>query len=678
MKKPIGVDDVWQIQRIGAIAASPDGTQVACTVTSYSMQENQGSTQLWLLCTQGGAPRQLTTCGERDGQPAWSPDGQSIAFTATREGDKAAQLHLIRANGGEARRIGQFAAGVAAFRWMPGSKKLVFIAWVWPELKGAAAQNKRQREFDERKESGYATSEGQYRYWSQNLPMGRVAHLLTIDVGSGKVTDLFEGTAYELPRDEPGMANFDLSPDGRSALFTFDAAEEKAGGNRCVLVELDLRTKRFTTLADHAAWDFIGPRYSPDGRHIAAVATHVGRRHTAFGQLAMWPSERRFEPRDARAWTHDVQPPLRWAADGLSMVFSAEEHGRCHTWRHELASREFSVAARGGWVQGVDLAGPPGDETLVTLVDSAEHPAQVRAERRGQSRRLESFNDKLMQRLALGKVGEHWISGALGEKVQVWAIHPPRLTGTKKRKQPVLQVIHGGPYTAFGDSFSFRWNAHLLASRGHVVVQTNYHGSSGFGEDFRASIMGRQGQLELQDLQATTDWILAQPWADASRVYAAGASYGGYLVAWMNGHWKPWPQGPIRAYVCHAGVFDRIATWSADSYTQRHRDLGATYWQDCALVESQSPLTFAGAMQTPTLVIHGALDYRVPDHNGLAYYNTLKVRGVDARLLWFPDENHWVLKPRNAGQWIGEFFGWLERHGGKSPNRHRRPARASP
>ena len=231
----------------------------------------------------------------------------------------------------------------------------------------------------------------------------------------------------------------------------------------------------------------------------------------------------------------------------------------------------------------------------------------------------------------------------------------------------MLHVIHGGPYSAFGDTFSYRWNAHLMAAQGYVVAQVNFHGSSGFGFEFRASITGRLGALETQDIQAGTAWLLAQPWADASRVYASGGSYGGYMVAWLNGQWPAWPQGPIRAYVCHAGVFDRVATWSADSYTQRHLDLGATYWADPAKVQAQSPVAFAAQMNTPTLVMHGAQDFRVPDHNGLAYYNTLKARGVDARLLWFADENHWVLKPRNSTQWYGEFFAWLKRHGGKGP-----------
>jgi dipeptidyl aminopeptidase/acylaminoacyl peptidase len=260
------------------------------------------------------------------------------------------------------------------------------------------------------------------------------------------------------------------------------------------------------------------------------------------------------------------------------------------------------------------------------------------------------------------------VDGGLGEPVQMWITHPPGFN--PRKKHPLLHVIHGGPYTAAGDTFGFRWNVHALAARGHVVVQVNYHGSSGFGHAFRHSIIGRLGQLELQDLEAATDWLLDQPWADRDHVYASGGSYGGYLVAWMNGHLQPWPQGRYRAYICHAGVFDRTATWSADSYPQRHRDMGATYWSDPAKVQSQSPVTFAAAMQTPTLVIHGALDFRVPDHNGLACYNTLKAKGVDARLLWFPDENHWVLKPCNSKQWYGEFFAWLKRQSGK-PARQR-------
>ena len=676
MGKTITLEDLWRLQRIGAIAASPDGRRIACTVSKPSMEDNRSTTRLWLLDTEGSKPSELTLCGEKDGQPAFSPDGQRIAFVGQREQqgtkDASPQLYVIDSGGGEARRVSRFAPGVLAFRWF-GSTRIVFAAWVWPEERGAAAQNRRHMAFGERKESGYATGEMQVRHWDQWLPQGRVVHLLLLDVSSGRISDLFEGTPYELPRDDPGLAHFDASTDGKRLAFVHDPAPQKAGGNRCELVECEWRRRRFGVIASHPAWDFSGPRYSPDGRLVAAVASEIGRRHTAFGQLACWPRDRAFEPADARRWTHDVQPPLQWEADGRALWFVAEERGRCHGWRHDLARGESSAEVRGGWVSSLAISGAGADVQVASVCESIRHPAQVHLLQRGQERRLESFNDALLARLELGRTEAIELRGAQGDALQLWLTYPPRFD--PRRRHAALLVIHGGPYTASGDSFSLRWNPHLLAAQGHVVVQPNYHGSSGFGEDFRHSIMGRQGELEGQDLQATVDWLQRQPWLDRGRLHASGASYGGYLVAWLNGHWKSWPEGPIRSYVCHAGVFDRVATWSADSYTQRHRDLGATYWGDAAKVAAQSPHTFAAAMNTPTLVIHGAQDLRVPDHNGLAYYNTLKARGVDARLLWFPDEGHWVLKPRNSRQWHAEFAAWLARHDARAPG-DRKPAAA--
>jgi dipeptidyl aminopeptidase/acylaminoacyl peptidase len=323
-------------------------------------------------------------------------------------------------------------------------------------------------------------------------------------------------------------------------------------------------------------------------------------------------------------------------------------------WRHRLDAGSTTVEHRGAWVQGFDVAG----DVIALAVDSARHPARVLAWRPGAAPlRLETFNDDILQGIALGEMRTVSLQGAQGDEIQMWLTFP---VGFKpKRKHAVMQVIHGGPYAAAGDTFSYRWNAHVFAASGQVVAQVNYHGSSGFGLAFKHSLIGRQGELELQDIEAGTDWLLRQRWADANRVTATGGSYGGFLVAWMNGHVAP---GRYQAYVCHAGVFDRVATFSADSYATRPKDLAALYWEDPLRVLAQSPHASAGQMHTPTLVIHGAQDFRVPDCNGLAYYNTLKARGVDARLLWFADENHWVLKPRNSQQWYREFTDWIARH----------------
>jgi dipeptidyl aminopeptidase/acylaminoacyl peptidase len=658
--RPIDIDTLWRLERVGSLAIAPDGSAAACAVTSYSMEENRGTTRLWLLPTQAQAPRQLTRCGEKDALPAWSPKGDRIAFLGKREQegrkDAEPQLYVIAASGGEAERKTHFLPGIEGFKWMPDGRRIVFVSWVWPGVKGSLAQNHRHKEFTARKESAYVTSEAQYRHFDRNLPMGRVAHLLLLDLASGRITDLFAGTGYELPRVEAGAVHFDVSPDGRRIAFCHDPAGRKRAVNPTAIAEIDLATRRITALTKDEAWSYEAPRFSPDGSRLACIATHVGRRHTMLGQLAIL---RRGEaPRVmGNGEDLDVDGPLRWTPDGAAVLFAAQERGRCPLWRCDVGSERLDLAVRGGWVQDFDVGGRPGDETIVVAIDCAQHPVRVHAVRAGASRRLERFNDALLAGIGLGETREVQLRGARGDKVQMFLTLPPRFDA--RRKHPVLQVIHGGPHAAAGDTFGYRWNTHLLASRGHVVASVNYHGSSGFGFAFRDSIMGRQGRLETQDIEAGTRWLLSRGWVDRRRVFAAGASYGGFLVAWMNGHV---PKGRYRAYVCHAGVFDRVATFSADSYTQRPKDLHALFWEDPAKVRAQSPCTFAHRMETPTLVIHGNNDYRVPDANGLAYYNTLQARGVPSRLVWFPDENHWVLKPRNSRLWYGELFDWLAAH----------------
>jgi dipeptidyl aminopeptidase/acylaminoacyl peptidase len=657
---PIDIETLWQLERVAGLALAPDGSAAVCTVTRYSMDENKGSTSLWMLPTGSHAPRRLTRYGDKDAHPAWSPHGDRIAFLAKRDHDgrkdTEPQLYVIPARGGEAERKSDFPAGIGEFRWMPDGERIVFVSWIWPEARGRRAQERLHKAFSERKESAYVTSEALYRHFDSNLPMGRVPRLMMLDLANGNVTDLFAGTAYELPRADPGASHFDIAPDGRRIAFVCDPAPKKRLINPYALAEIDLRSHRMVALTRDPRWNYEAPRYSPDGSVLACVAANVGRRHTMPGRLAFVRPGK--APRIVGdRWTLDIDRRLRWTPDGRALLFTAQEAGRCHLWRFALDGTAPAVAVKGGWVQGFDVGGPPGDETIVVAIDSAAHPAQVHAIRSGRAARLERFNDERMARIALGETREVMLRGARGHAVQMFVTFPPRFD--PRRKYPVLQMIHGGPYAAAGDTFGYRWNAHVFASRGYVVAAVNYHGSSGFGFAFRDSIMGRMGRLEQEDIEAGTDWLLSKPWSDRKRVFAAGGSYGGFMVAWMNGHI---PAGRYRAYVCHAGVFDRVATFSADSYTDRPKDLGALYWENAAKVRAQNPRAFAHRMDTPTLVIHGNNDYRVPDTNGLAYYNTLQARGVDTRLVWFPDENHWVLKPRNSRLWYGEIFDWLAQH----------------
>lgn len=672
-RKPITVEDLWQLARAGTPSLSPDGAQAVCAVTRFDMADNSSRSTLWLLSTLGGRPRPLTQCGDKDGQPRFSPQGDRIGFIARRSQggrtDAVPQFYVIPVDGGEAQRIGEVSTGIEAFRWCPDGGHIVFVSWVWPEARGAQAQARAAKAFADRGESGHATSAALYRHWDHWTPTGRAPHLLRMDLRNGRVEDLLAGSGYELSRADPGADHFDVSPDGRRVVFAFDPAPEKRADGRFALAELDLRRKRFEVLAQDLGWDFGAPRYSPDGRTIACLASHQALGHTMPTQLALVTPGEPVEVVSAE-WDHAVAAPLLWEDDGSAVLLLAEQQGRRPLWRFDLADRRAEALVPGGWVQGFDKAAG----VLVTAADAADHPVRLHAHLPGQpARRIETFNDAVMARLALGRHEAVRITGARGDPVQVWLFYPPGFDPA--RRYPLLQVVHGGPHAAVGDTWSYRWNNPLLAAAdgGRVVALVNYHGSSGFGHAFLDSITGRWGELERQDLEAATDALLQRPYIDPARVHAAGGSYGGYLVAWLNAHA---PAGRYASLVCHAGCFDWVAMFADDAWAWHARELGAWYWDDLARVQAQSPHAHAARMATPTLVVHGALDYRVPDSQGLAHYNTLKARGVPARLLWYPDENHWVQKPRNSRQWYRELLAWLGQHRGGTAPAARRPRRA--
>lgn len=649
------VDALWALDRIGEPSLSPDGAQAVAGVTRYDMAANQAQSSLWLFSTLGGEPRRLTEAGDKDGNPQWSPRGDLIAFTARREQggtrDQETQLYVIAPDGGEARRVGQVPTGVEAIKWFPDGRRIAFVSWVWPDLK-AAAQAEALQDAKARKESAYVTEEALYRYWDHHIPMGRVPHLLVMDVASGKTRDLFEGSAWELSRSEPDVNTFDISPDGRRIVFAFDPGAQKQLDNRYALAEIDVKTREARTLLQDDGWYFRAPRYSHDGAHIAFLASQQAAGHNHPDRLAVLDQRGQWAV-FSEDWDHEVSAPLRWAEDDQSVLFAAEARGRRHLWRFALGDRRAEIVFEGGHVGSfVQASG-----FTVVNHDGMQFPPRLSVLGDDGPRRIEALNDARLAAHAFGRHEEVTIQGARGDDVQMWLTYPPGFDA--KKKHPVMHVIHGGPHTAFGDSWQWRWNHQAFAAQGYVVACVNYHGSSSFGFEFLDSITGHWGEYELQDVEAGTDWLLQQRWVDRKRIVATGGSYGGYMVAWMNGHVQP---GRYQAYVCHAGCYDWQAMYADDAYAWHRKELGAAYWDDPARVAAQSPHAFAKHFKTPTLVIHGALDYRVPDAQGLAYYNTLKSLGVPSRLVWFPDENHWVLKPRNSRLWYGEFFAWLARH----------------
>jgi dipeptidyl aminopeptidase/acylaminoacyl peptidase len=336
-----------------------------------------------------------------------------------------------------------------------------------------------------------------------------------------------------------------------------------------------------------------------------------------------------------------------------------EDRGRVGLWRlpagpTDAAAPPIPIAgggAIGGFAQSRD------GSVLAFERASVMHPPALFACRGDGSgeRAIETLNRALLARHAMGEVRQVTVKGWGGAPVQLWIVYPPNFDPGKK--WPLLQTIHGGPHAAHQDTWHFRWNTQVFAGHGYVVAAVNYHGSSGFGQKWLETIAGRYGEKEFADVEAGTDWLLRQGYIDRARLAATGGSYGGYMVAYMNGHTDRY-----KTYVCHAGCYDWVSMMATDGYHFFADELGAFHWDNPARVMKQSPHHYVRRAKTPTLIIHGEQDYRVPATQALQYYDTLKAKKVPARLVWFPDENHWILKPQNARLWYREFFGWVNRY----------------
>ncbi len=670
-RKPLNVEALWAIRRIAAPTVSPDGAQACATVTSYDVRTNEGSTSLWLFRTAGSGragPRRLTA-GDKDGEPRWSPDGRHIVFTAKRKDDDVAQLYVIAPDGGEARRLTSLAGGAVAVRWFPDGSRVAFVSWVWPDLATAAGQAKRAKERKEAKVRAYVTERAEYRFWDHWLADGREPHVFACDIATGRCTDLLAGTGLRLRPWEPSADDYDIAPDGRELALTVDTADEPRMMNQADIVVLDLRTRRSRNLTAKSGMSDEHPRYSRDGRHIVHHAFDTRRAFNDQGHLRLVDRRtghwRHLAPSLDRATTH-----LHWTADSKAVDALVEDRGRVELWRIGLDDETAKVVA-GGTLGAFDRSSD--GSVMVYERSTLSHPPSLFAcDGDGRDERsIERLNGPLLARHAMGQTREFSVKGWGGEAVQVFVTYPPGFDPA--RKWPLMHSIHGGPHNAHHDGWHFRWNSQVFAAWGYVVVLVNYHGSSGFGQPFLETITGRYGEKEFADVEAATDLLLAQGSIDRERLVATGGSYGGFMVAFMNGHTDRY-----KAFVCHAGCYDWVSMMATDGYAYFAKELGAFHWEDEARVMAQSPHHYVKSARTPTLVIHGEQDFRVPATQALQYYDTLKAKGVAARLVYFPDENHWILKPQNSRLWYREFFDWLARFAPGGPaGKSRRPSTAA-
>ena len=651
------VEDLWAMERVGAPALSPDGRLAVVAVTRYSMADDKGNADLWLVSVAGQeAPRRLTWNEGADGSPAFSPDGKRIAFTSKR-GDKPAQIYVLSLEGGEAQAVTDLPMAAQSPRWLKDGR-IVFAADTWPDLNDdLAALKARLEERAKDKTNAFVSDNRLVRYWDRWLTDGSVPHLFVLDPATGKVRDLLPGSTRFMGLMDG--ADFDVSPEGTEVAFTANGTEApyRTMQDDVFVVPVDGGPAR--CLTGGSPGDDGSARYSPDGRYLIhgrtlrpendADQTHLVRLDRKTGEsvplAASWD-------RSPSAW--------RFSPDGATLYVHAEDRGRTNLFSLPVGKPEAAprLLATGGVTSDVRAA---ADGTLVFLLQSLTRPTELVALDPGKAepRPLTSFNAKRAEALSRLRVEDLTYVGAGGDPVQMWVVHPP---GPVAGPKPTVFVLHGGPHGASLDSFHYRWSAALFASQGYLTVLPNFHGSTGFGQAFAESILGAHGDKPYADVMAALDLLVARGDVDGKRVAVAGGSYGGYLAAWILGQ-----TDRFAAVVDHAGVYDLMAQFASDATYGRSLNYGASPWEDPARIDRWSPSRFAASFKTPTLILHGERDYRVPYTQGLNLYGILTAKGVPARLVVFPNENHWILKPQAARLWWHEVFAWIGRYTGTTP-----------
>ena len=651
MTTTLSPDILWSIPRVGGPVLDPAGTVMVVPVTTHDAEpggKGAARTRLWRISD--GETTALTSGEHSSTKPAISPDGTRVAFVRPTAG--VPQVFVMSLWGGEAQQVTTLPLGAGSPQWFPDGTALAVLGPVYRSALSPDAAAERKAELAQRATSAKTTEGRLYRYWDEWLTDGKIHHVFRVDLESLELNDLVPESTFLWTSERTGDPgeDFDISPDGRELVYVAAVTDDPDARPTTVVRTVDLESGVTRIVSASNLSDASRPRYRADGASIVYGQKH---RPDFYADRVRLLEYSRIDESTRELIEGWDRSPSSWVVDADDTVwFTADDEGETRLYRLVRDATQPEPVTAGG------TAGSPavGGDRLAFNQHSLATPPEVHELGSDMaSNRITDFTSAALEGVTLGEFESRTVTGAGGDSVQMYVLYPPGHRGSEPA--PLVHLIHGGPHSISGDSWHWRWNGQVVAAAGYVVAMVNFHGSTSWGQDFAAGIMGEWGDKPFDDIEAATDHLIEHGIADAERMAVTGGSYGGYLTAWITSQTSRY-----RCAIAHAAVTNLGGMYASDVVFHRAAAYGAEYFVDHERVDRWSPSTHAEGHATPTLVIHGELDYRVPVTQGLELYAVLKAKGVDARLVYYPDENHWILKRGNSLHWYGEFMAWLDRY----------------
>jgi len=654
-KHPMTFDDLIKLHRIGSMDVSRDGKWVAFAAATPDLDANRNVSNVWIVGTAGGDPLQVTQ-GGRDSSPAWSPDGKTLALLSGRDG--TSQVYLLPLEGGEAKKLTQLSTGADLFRWSPDGKTIAFVSAVYPDCKDDECNKKRDEEKEKSKVKARIYDHLLYRHWDHWFE-GKRSHLFVIPAdGTSPAKDLIPGADYDVPPDQRSdVGDFGFSPDSQELCFTAVTDKMEATSTNGDLFLVSASGGEPRRITSNPGFDG-NPVYSPDGRYIAYHAQLAAGNESDRWRVMLYDRQSGKSENLSEAFDRSAHE-LAWSPDSQTIYFLAE---------NETLQPLYAMEARVGATPKKLLDGynaafafSSDAKTLVTERTSLTMPAELFVAAGGGSglKQLTHLNESILANLEMNAPETWWFEGAEGARVQAMLIKPPQYV--VGQKYPMLVLLHGGPQTMWSNAWGYRWSAQVFSGAGYITLMINRRGSTGYGQKFTDEITNDWGGKAYTDVMKGIDAAMTKySFIDKSKLAAAGASYGGYMADWLATH-----TDRFKAIVSHAGVYDKVSMYATEELWFEEHDTQGTPWSAAENYKKWAPVSYAEALgkyKTPTLVIAGERDYRVPYTQSLEFFNALQRQNVPSKLVIFPDEGHWILKPQNSQLWYKTVLDWVARY----------------